>query len=74
MTVTTVTAVTRAPSAPAVADTKQRLYFADHMRVALISLVIVHHLAIALAITLPGLWYFEAPTPATRWRSSSGSC
>ena len=38
-----------------------RLFFADHLRVALIALVIVHHLTISLAIALPGLWYFEVP-------------
>lgn len=43
--------------APAMA----RLFFADHLRAALVALVIVHHLTISLAIALPGLWYFEVP-------------
>lgn len=37
-----------------------RLFFADHLRVALIALVVIHHLTISLAVPIPGLWYFEA--------------
>lgn len=52
--------VERAAAAPADrADTGVRLLFADHMRVALTALVVIHHLAIAIAVTIPGLWYFE---------------
>jgi glucans biosynthesis protein C len=57
----TATAVPRAPSVPYVAATPERVLFADHLRVALTALVIVHHLAIALAIVIPGLWYFQIP-------------
>ena len=42
-----------------------RVFFADHMRVALIALVVIHHLTIAFAIPLPGLWYYEDPTTST---------
>jgi fucose 4-O-acetylase-like acetyltransferase len=65
MTVTTVPAVPSAASAPGAA-TRQRLFFADHIRVALTGQVIVHHLAIALAITIPGLWYFEIPNASDK--------
>ncbi|MBO0701955.1 MAG: acyltransferase family protein [Candidatus Dormibacteraeota bacterium] len=43
------------------AGAKTRLYFADHLRAALVALVLIHHLTISLAIALPGLWYFEVP-------------
>lgn len=42
-----------------------RVFFADHMRVALIALVVIHHLTIAFALPLPGLWYYEDVTTST---------
>jgi fucose 4-O-acetylase-like acetyltransferase len=39
-----------------------RLFFADHMRVALTALVVIHHLTLAFVIPLPGSWYYEIPT------------
>jgi hypothetical protein len=39
-----------------------RLLFADHMRVALTALVVIHHLTLAFVIPLPGSWYYEIPT------------
>jgi fucose 4-O-acetylase-like acetyltransferase len=44
---------------------RARLFFADHMRVALTALVVIHHLTIAFAITIPGLWYYEDSTRDT---------
>jgi fucose 4-O-acetylase-like acetyltransferase len=52
--------VDRAATEPVeTAGASARLLFADHMRVALTALVVIHHLAIAIAITIPGLWYLE---------------
>lgn len=52
-----------APAAPATsvhrAHGSARLFFADHLRAALAALVVIHHLTIAFAITIPGLWYYE---------------
>jgi hypothetical protein len=44
------------------AGARARLFFVDHMRVALTALVVIHHLTIAFAITIPGLWYYEDAT------------
>jgi glucans biosynthesis protein C len=38
-----------------------RLFFADHIRVALTALVVIHHLAISFAVTIPGGWYYVTP-------------
>ena len=48
--------------AKAGAGSRARLFFADHLRAALTALVVIHHLTISLAVPIPGLWYFEAPT------------
>lgn len=47
------------------AASKTRLFFADHLRVALTALVVIHHLTISLAATIPGLWYYEVPSRST---------
>jgi glucans biosynthesis protein C len=49
----------------AAATSKTRLFFADHLRVGLTALVLIHHLTISLAATIPGLWYFEVPNKST---------
>jgi glucans biosynthesis protein C len=48
----------QASAAPAVATT--RLYFADHLRVALTMLVVLHHLAVIYAANTP-FYYLEPP-------------
>lgn len=54
-TVTTVPPATSVATAPAAVGARQRLLFTDHLRAVRTCLVVVHHLAIALAITIPGL-------------------
>ena len=46
------------------AQTRPRLFFVDHLRVALTMLVITHHLAITYGAFggVPGLWYYIEPT------------
>jgi hypothetical protein len=50
------------------AGARARLFFVDHMRVALTALVVIHHLTIAFAITIPGLWYYEDATSSAAAR------
>ncbi|HEX4216143.1 MAG TPA: acyltransferase family protein [Candidatus Dormibacteraeota bacterium] len=50
-----------APRAAAGVKGRARLYFADHLRVALTALVVIHHLAITFAIPIPGGWYYQLP-------------
>lgn len=49
------------PPPAAVTGERARLLFADHLRVFLIALVVLHHLTITFAITIPNGWYYEVP-------------
>ena len=54
-------ATDKSPVAVAKKDTTSRLFYIDHLRVALMILVVLHHVALVYGASLEGYYYVEPP-------------